>query len=169
MENLTIPARIIYSNKPVLMTEQLSEFYECDRMQLIKNFNNNKDRFIEGKHYFKVEGEELKKLRIQIMDMQADMQISPMTRTLYLWTKQGAFRHAKMLNTDRAWEVYELLEENYFNLREKLNAAPSNVDSAAEMEKIRCLLKCAELTNLDRLRNQILREVILMLTGKKMV
>ncbi|MBO4400393.1 MAG: hypothetical protein J5809_00935 [Selenomonadaceae bacterium] len=36
-----------------------------------------------------------------------------------------------------------------------------------DMEKIHCMLKCAALTNLDRLRNQILREVMLELTGKK--
>lgn len=43
------------------------------------------------------------------------MQISPMTRTLYLWTKRGAARHAKMLSTDRARDVFELLEDTYFN------------------------------------------------------
>ncbi len=34
---------------------------------------------------------------------------------LYLWTKRGAARHAKMLSTDRAWEVFEQLEDTYFN------------------------------------------------------
>ena len=34
---------------------------------------------------------------------------------LYLWTDRGAARHAKILDTDEAWEVYEELEDNYFN------------------------------------------------------
>lgn len=36
------------------------------------------------------------------------------TPVLYLWTKRGAARHAKMLNTSRAREVFELLENAYF-------------------------------------------------------
>lgn len=33
---------------------------------------------------------------------------------LFLWTERGVARHAKILDTDEAWEVYELLEETYF-------------------------------------------------------
>lgn len=40
-------------------------------------------------------------------------------------------------------------------------------DTISLEKKIDAMLKCAELTNLDRLRNQILREVMLELTGKK--
>lgn len=31
---------------------------------------------------------------------------------LYLWTDRGAARHAKILDTDEAWNVYKELEEN---------------------------------------------------------
>ena len=33
---------------------------------------------------------------------------------LYLWTEKGAFLHAKSLNTDTAWEVYDRLVDSYF-------------------------------------------------------
>ena len=100
-----------YSAQRVLTTEQLAQFYECDANNIKKNFNFNKERFLEGKHYFKLEGEELSKLRVTF----GDLQISPMTRTFYLWTKRGAARHAKMLSTEKAWQVFEALEENYFD------------------------------------------------------
>jgi hypothetical protein len=35
-------------------------------------------------------------------------------RSIILWTERGAARHAKMLETDAAWDVFEALEENYF-------------------------------------------------------
>ena len=165
MEDVTIPARVDYRDQPVLTTEQLAKFYECDKMQIIQNFNNNKDRFTEGIHYFKLEGAALKAFKSQIENF--DMPISKFAATLYLWTKQGAFHHAKMLNTEKAWEVYELLEENYFNPKEKSDTAiDSAADTLSEKEKIRVLLECARLTNLDRLRNQFLREVALISTGK---
>lgn len=47
-----------------------------------------------------------------------DAQISSMSRVLYLWTRRGILRHAKMLNTDNAWEVYFMLERAYFKLVE---------------------------------------------------
>ena len=89
---------IEYSAQRVLTTAQVAEFYECDTNNIKKNFNANKDRFVEGKHYFKVEGEDLNKLRVTF----SDLQISSMTRTLYFWTKRGCARHAKILDTNKA-------------------------------------------------------------------
>jgi hypothetical protein len=40
---------------------------------------------------------------------------------LLLWTERGAARHAKILDTDQAWEVFERLEDAYFRARD---AAP---------------------------------------------
>lgn len=42
--------------------------------------------------------------------------VPPRTSTLYLWTKRGCARHCKSVGTDKAWEVFELLEDTYFNL-----------------------------------------------------
>ena len=106
---------IEHNNERVLTTEQLAQAYECDGKQIKQNFNNNADRFVEGQHYVKLEGEALRKLRVENIDLQ----ISPMTRSLYLWTRRGASRHSKMLGTDKAWEMFDALEENYFNPRPK--------------------------------------------------
>lgn len=77
------------------------------------NYRNNIDRFIEGKHYFKIEGEELKNFRLTTN--QIGSQIGPRVRFLNLWTDRGAARHAKMLGTDEAWDVWEMLEGAYFD------------------------------------------------------
>lgn len=53
-----------------------------------------------------------------------------------MWTDRGAARHAKILDTDEAWEVYEELEENYFNLKEnKHNISLSNFGECIFMQK----------------------------------
>ena len=36
---------------------------------------------------------------------------------LYLWTEKGALLHAKSLNTDKAWEVYDYLVDFYFGAK----------------------------------------------------
>lgn len=33
---------------------------------------------------------------------------------LLLWTKRGASRHCKILDTDEAWDQFDALAENYF-------------------------------------------------------
>lgn len=105
-----------FNEEIVITTKMLAQVYECKEQQIQQNFNNNPDRFIEGKHYYKLQGEELKKLRLENIELQ----ISPMARVFYLWTKRGASRHCKMLGTDKAWEMFDTLEENYFNPKPQL-------------------------------------------------
>ena len=105
--------QVKFNGDLILTTEQLAEFYGTTSNRIKQNFNNNRDKFIEGKHYFKLDGERLASFKLQVANF--DLQISPMTRSLYLWTKRGASRHSKMLGTDQAWDMFDELEENYFN------------------------------------------------------
>lgn len=70
------------------------------------------------KHFFKVVGAELNNLRLVL----SELQISPKTRSLMLWTERGAANHAKMLETDQAWDYFNDLAEFYFTRREALPA-----------------------------------------------
>ena len=107
-----------YSAQRVVTTEQIAEFYACNPVQIKQNFNNNKEHFVEGKHFFKIEGDDLRnfKNRVEGFDL-----VGKNANVLYLWTKRGAARHAKMLGTDKAWEVFETLEENYFSGKKNLS------------------------------------------------
>lgn len=98
-----------YNNIRVLTTQQVAEAYQTSTDTVKKNFNRNKDRYTEGKHYICLKGKELKdfKAKGQIVTL-------PNANTLYLWTQKGCLLHAKSLNTDIAWEVYDKLVDNYF-------------------------------------------------------
>ncbi|HAU8945810.1 ORF6N domain-containing protein [Escherichia coli] len=102
---------VTYSNVPVITTGLLANLYKTEEKHIRQNFKRNECRFIAGKHFFKVSGCELDSLRTS----QRGLQISPKTRSLILWTERGAARHAKMLETDQAWEVFEKLEDCYFS------------------------------------------------------
>ena len=121
---------IQYKSVPVMTTEQMAEFYGTDVDNIRKNFSNNSGRFVDGKHYFKVEGTELNELRLCVNNIH--VQISSKARSLTLWTEKGAARHAKILDTDQAWDVYEQLEEVYFAVKEKSHfpALPNFADPA---------------------------------------
>ena len=59
-----------YRAERVLTTEQLAQAYECGTDNIKRNFSNNKEHFEEGKHFFKLEGDELKDLRVTFSDLQ---------------------------------------------------------------------------------------------------
>lgn len=101
---------IHYKGERVCTTQQLAQFYLAEEARIRKNHARNTGRFAEGKHFHKVTGQALEDLRVSFRDLQ----ISPKTRSLILWTERGAMRHAKMLESDVAWEVFEEMEDRYF-------------------------------------------------------
>lgn len=151
----------------VLTSAQIAECYECKLDRIKQNFRENKDRFIEGKHYIAVTGDELRKFKNEVgksylvcsnaenevgtphlvcdrtqkevgksylvcnepknevenpsvankVKRQFDTQFK-YAKMIYLWTEKGALLHAKSLNTDKAWEVYDYLVDFYFRTKE---------------------------------------------------
>lgn len=102
---------ITYRETRVITTDLLAAVYGTGSKNIHDNFANQADRFAEGKHFFRVEGDDLRAFKnypenFGLVDKRA--------RHLILWTERGAARHAKMLDTDQAWEVFEKLEDAYF-------------------------------------------------------
>lgn len=113
MNDLTVTE---YRDIRVLTTQQIAELYGADSKTISYNFNHNKERYVEGKHYILLTGDELRAFR-EIHDLPTS------TPKLYLWTEKGAFLHAKSLNTDKAWEVYDHLVDTYFNRKKPMSTA----------------------------------------------
>lgn len=103
---------IEYNNQRILTTQQIAEAYGTDTNNITVNFSRNKERYIEDKHYFYLEGETLKQFKDYLTN--CNVVIGDRTPVLYLWTEKGAFMHAKSLNTDEAWKIYEALVDDYY-------------------------------------------------------
>src|SRR5699024_5808959 len=128
--------QIIEQNKQrVLTTSQLAESYGTDNKMISYNFNYNKERYKEGKHYFSLTGNE-KRDFINHHEIQDG---SKNAQTLYLWTEKGAWLHAKSLNTDEAWDAYEMLVDEYYDIKEELqgpiNSTIALLETALKHEK----------------------------------
>lgn len=109
-----LPA-IVWQGTKVITTELLAKLYGSDQGSIQKNFERNADRFEAGKHFFKIEGDELREFKNnQPTDSRV---VAKRAAHLILWTERGAARHAKMLETDAAWEVFEQLEDCYFTTK----------------------------------------------------
>lgn len=130
MNTLATKNIIEQAGKRVLTTAQLAESYGTDKQLIINNFNRNKERYKEGKHFVVLEGREKS---IFINRHQIDLG-SKNAKTLYLWTEKGAWLHAKSLNTDAAWDAYELLVDEYYRLAEEVKqSVTSNLSPELQM------------------------------------
>ena len=106
-----------FKSIPVITTEMMADFYGTESKNIQNNFLRNSKRFIEGKHFFKIIGQELKDFKNQpSLRGLVNKRVSHLT----LWTERGAARHAKMLDTDQAWDIFEQLEDCYFRRQEIL-------------------------------------------------
>ena len=115
------------NNQRVLTTAQIAEQYGTDAKAISKNFTRNESRYVEGKHYYCLTGDTLREFKAnhQIDDLR------PNTNKYYLWTEKGALLHAKSLNTDKAWQAYEVLVDTYFNIKENKLPQMSEIEMIA--------------------------------------
>lgn len=107
---------LTYQGQRVVTNKQLAAFYGCLEVSIRENFSANKDRFEEGKHYIKIKGSQVSDF-VRLSGIPTT-EIPEATTVLMLWTEKGAARHAKMLSTEKAWEVFEELEDGYFRLKQ---------------------------------------------------
>ncbi|ELU4842389.1 ORF6N domain-containing protein [Salmonella enterica] len=127
---------ITHNQIPVITTELLAHLYGTKIKNISDNFLNNTTRFVVGKHFFKIEKNELREFKNRPETIGL---VGKNARSLILWTERGAARHAKMLETDQAWEVFEKLEDCYFS--QTLPSPTRQVQPVVDMLNIDLLIK----------------------------
>lgn len=130
-----------WGGEKVITSEVLAKAYGTEAVNIRKNYSNNSDRFEEGKHFHKIAGDDLVNLRVNL----GNSQISPQARSMMLWTERGAARHAKMLETDAAWDVFEALEDSYFRDRTGQPAVPTGGELSTVQDREPLLMAAVQM------------------------
>lgn len=117
---------IEHDKKRVLTTSQLAASFATNSKVIARNFQRNQERYAVGTHYYVLAGEELKAFKAA---RQGDVNLK-YTSVLYLWTEQGAFLHAKSLNNEQAWQAYHMLNDQYYQLSQRIREGNVNSTSA---------------------------------------
>lgn len=120
-KEIPVPRKVEVKGIRVLTSKQLAKEYGASPQKIKQNFANNRSRFVEGKHYISFTGDELRSFKNQVENFDL---VDGRTSHLYLWTEKGALLHAKSLNTDKAWEVYDYLVDFYFRAKEEPKPVP---------------------------------------------
>ncbi|WP_346868074.1 ORF6N domain-containing protein [Clostridium sp. UBA1353] len=136
----------------IMTTEILAEQYGTYTERIRQNYLRNEKRFVEGKHYYKLVGDELRSFKAEYLN---DTNLK-FAKELLLWTEKGAARHAKILDTDEAWEVYEELEETYFKVKGNVQALNTS-QLSPELQMFNKLFEAMAKQELEN--NQIKEEI----------
>ena len=123
----------------VLTSKQLAEEYGTTTDRIKQNFGENREYFIDGKHYISLAGDDLRVFKNQVRkennQVGKNALVASRTSHLYLWTEKGALLHAKSLNTDKAWQVYDYLVDFYFRVKTNEPDIQEKKDSEKRVSK----------------------------------
>lgn len=119
---------IEWSGVKVVTTEMLAKGYGTDDANIRMNLSNNKDRFLDGVHYYTLTGLNLREFKNRVNDSYS---VGKRAKSLTLWTEKGAARMSKIVDTDEAWSFFERLEDSYFRPQPSA-ALPLSYEQALE-------------------------------------
>lgn len=145
-----------FKNQRIMLTKVLADEFGTDDKIIQQNFKRNEGRFTKGKHYYRLTGDELKEFKANL-HLEGNLKFAS---ELILWTDRGAARHAKILDTDEAWEVYETLEESYFKPKVQMPKLSKELQAIFAIDE-----RTVELDN----RVTVIEERMTIETGKQKV
>ena len=118
-DDIKLPAEIealrrdplVYEGQRVMTTELLAIAYGTDADKIHDSHRRNEGRFVENVHFVRLNGAALRAFK----DNPANCRlVGARAKHLILWLDRGAARHAKLIETDEAWQVFGKLEDAYF-------------------------------------------------------
>lgn len=107
--NIQFTAKTL-DGKPVLTFRDIDVIHHRPDGSAKRNFNTNRQRFIEGEDFFKITADEF---RTAIGDMDSRQQ-----NDVTLFTESGYLMIVKSFTDDWAWEVQRRLVKTYFRAKE---------------------------------------------------
>lgn len=113
----------IYNNQKVITFKDIDMVHERVEGTAKRNFNENRNKFIENIDYYKICANEIRTHKI--------MEISPKAHEdIILLTASGYLMLVKSLNDNLAWKVQRELVNNYFTMLEIKKKRHKPIDRA---------------------------------------
>lgn len=100
-----------YKGQRVVTLKDIDTVHERPDGTARRNFNVNKQRFVEGKHFYIVSSDEIRTSGLFPISDSDHMQ-------KVLMTEQGYLKLVKSFTDDLAWEVQDQLVDSYFKVRQ---------------------------------------------------
>ena len=117
----TIPV-VEYDGQRVITLALIDKLHRRPEGTAKRNFSDNRDRFVEGKHFYLIDSSKKNEFRTFGID------VPP--RGLTVLTERGYSMLVKSFTDDFAWEVQEQLVDGYFDTQKPMSIAEYLVQQA---------------------------------------
>ncbi len=116
--------------KKAMMVKDIAVIHETDVRSINQTINRNLSRFVFGKDILDLK-------QITHSDMFLDYGITKAqwgnANNIYILSERGYAKLLKILEDDKAWEIYDELVDNYFNMRQAQSKLPTNPMEVLEL------------------------------------
>lgn len=110
--------QLIYRGQPVVTFQMVADVHDAKIATVEGSYHKNAQHFVDGKHTFLIEGEELQGLKSWLTNSQSV--ISANARSLRVFTEQGYYMLVKPMRDETSWRVQSEMAETYFRAQHGL-------------------------------------------------
>jgi hypothetical protein len=101
--------------KKAMLVKEIAEIHGQPLGEINRRINDNKKRFVDGIDIRDLKNDGFEPLLYELGFSKRDVLIS---KAIYLLSERGYSKLLKILEDDKAWELYDQLVDGYFNMRE---------------------------------------------------
>jgi hypothetical protein len=130
--------QIVYKGQPVVTFEMIAQVHGVDVENVRQAFKRHRERFTEGKHFYRIDFQEASQLVLRVP-------VSP--NGMAIFTEKGYLLLVKPMRDDTSWQVQERMIDDYFALRAQLPLpiAPLVAPQLTPKEQLQESIDCAKL------------------------
>lgn len=145
--------QIVYKDQPVITLRMMDELHERKEGTAKRNFHQNNDKLIEGKHFFSVPYDEWSKIS-EVRNSYCSKNHNQMT----FLTLKGYLLLVKSFTDDLAWKIQDEMVDVYFQTRQ---ATPQNpIDEKLDkLEKLKKIKSAVSKQEYEAIKADVLRNL----------
>ena len=161
-------------NKKSMLVRDIAMIHESTVKRINELISRNRKRFKDGIDIIDLLVDE--NFKVVLNDLNFSTKAISNSNNIYLLSERGYAKLLKILEDDKAWEIYDELVDNYFNMREAINTDSTIglkgkrlaiMEENAKTKQAQLLFKVASGTASNSARERIFAHIATELTGEK--
>lgn len=163
-------------DKKSMLVRDIAMIHESTVKRINELINRNRKRFKDGIDIIDLLVDE--NFKVVLNDLNFSTKTISNSNNIYLLSERGYAKLLKILEDDKAWEIYDELVDNYFNMREAINTDSTIglkdkrlaiMEENAKTKQAQLLFKVATGTASNSARERIFAHIATELTGEKFI
>lgn len=117
-------------SKKAMLVKEIAVIHEQPLSEINRRINDNRKRFVDGLDIIDLLGMGLSHTEImafgftqQAINSYVGLKAKGLTTGIYILSERGYAKLLKILEDDKAWELYDELVDGYFNMRQQLDTS----------------------------------------------